>query len=66
MKKLLLAAFLVVTTSQFATAQHRNGHIEADKKVAEANGWIYDNLEKAIKSAKIHNMPIMVVIRCPP
>lgn len=66
MRKLLLASFLLVVGFNTADAQHRHVNLEDDKKIAEENGWIYDDLAKALDSAKIHKMPIMVVIRCPP
>ncbi len=37
-----------------------------DRQVAEAQGWIYDDLAKGLAEAKRLDKPLMVVIRCPP
>ena len=37
-----------------------------DRKIAEANRWIYDDLDKGIERARAATKPLMVVIRCPP
>ena len=38
----------------------------ADRRVAQANGWIYDDFAKGLAEAKKSGKPLMVVLRCPP
>ena len=37
-----------------------------DRKIAEANHWIYDDLETGLEQARTSGKPLMIVIRCPP
>lgn len=38
----------------------------ADRRLAQNNGWIYDDFEAGLKKAKSTGKPMMVVLRCPP
>lgn len=37
-----------------------------DRKQAEDNNWVYNNLAKGFAEAKRTGKPLFVVIRCPP
>ena len=37
-----------------------------DRRQAEENNWVYDNLPKGFAEAKRTGKPLFVVIRCPP
>ena len=56
---------LVMGSIFFCTIAVAHGH-EDDRKIAEKNGWVYDDLQKGITEAQRTGKPLMVVIRCPP
>ncbi|MDP6445414.1 MAG: hypothetical protein QGG36_27185 [Pirellulaceae bacterium] len=60
---LLLTTLLTLLPLQRATA---DGPSPADRRLAAANGWIYDDFAKGLATAKQTGKPLMVVLRCPP
>lgn len=43
-----------------------DGPSPADRRVAEQNGWIYDDFEYGIQEADRTGKPLLIVLRCPP
>ncbi len=58
---------LSVTLSASSFAQDRETKVRNDKKLLEANDfWIYNDLPKAEREARLLKKPILVVFRCIP
>ncbi len=47
-------------------AVQQDDELGEDRKVAEANGWIYDDLSRGIDVARQSGKPLLVALRCPP
>jgi hypothetical protein len=61
---LRVATILAGLTCLVAAAQEDD--LAEDRKVAEANGWIYDDLSQGIDAARQSGKPLLVALRCPP
>lgn len=58
---------LLVSLSLAALAQDRETKVRNDKKLLEGNDfWIYNDLPKAEREARLQKKPILVVFRCIP
>ena len=66
MKRLSTTAGLVLCLALNVAHAQRRGDLDEDRKLAESNGWIYNDFDKALEEAKRLDKPILVVIRCSP
>ncbi len=56
----ILVAVMTIMPADRCAGQGR------DWRLAEANGWIYNDLDAGIQQARKQGRPLMVVLRCPP
>lgn len=66
MKQYFLFGIGLICLAATAEAQHHHELDPNDRKVAEANGWIYNDLDVGLRVASELGKPLLVVIRCPP
>ena len=58
-----LAMMLLALACLGATKQEEI--LERDRLLAEAGGWIYNDLTKGLALARASGKPLLVVLRCP-
>ena len=65
MKRMLLAASLVILVTATSQAQNkRDMQVRADKrKLADHEKWIYNDFDRAAAAAKAAKKPMLVVFR---
>ncbi len=63
----LVPACLVVLAVLPAVAQDRETKVRDDRRRLEADeSWVYNDLERAIETARSENKPLLVAVRCIP
>ena len=65
MKRMLLAASLVILVTATSQAQNkRDMQVRGDKrKLADHEKWIYNDFDRAVAAAKAAKKPLLVVFR---
>ena len=67
MRSLALVVGLLALPAGPSQAQDRDATVRNDRKTFEASGgWIYDDLDEAVREARNQRKPLLVVFRCIP